>query len=265
MRFLFLALLIPLGLLSQRADTVIEGKRFKYYSSYERTDSIVVYEYCESIRKEHDANGEYRAYTTSGILVETGQFRNRRKKGTWITYFLDGKKECEGSYRIGWAIGNWTWYHSNGAVKGTARYVHKRIFQKKKIPSIAQTQFWTPKRYYPWFEIQIHSIAVDSIVEYYPNSQVKVRTRLDNAGRDIDSTEFFYPTGQVNCVQYWSGNYGTGCWKYFCPDGSLSHYENNTGTDTIQCPIPDGIYSECDYYHITLDLDWYKGRVRAKF
>lgn len=264
MRFLLLALLLPVGMFSQRADTVIDGKKFKFYSSYERADSVIVYEYCQSIRKEHNANGEYRAYTSAGILVEAGKFRDCKRNGSWVKYFLDGKKEFEGNYRKGWAIGNWTWYHSNGAVKGKARYVHKRILMKKKIPSRAQTQFWTPKRYYPWFEIQIHATAVDSVVEYYPNSQVKFRAHLDGNGRMIDSTEYFYPSGQLSCVQYWKGNYGTGCWKYYCPDGSVSHYQSNTGSDSVLCPMPDGDYADC-YYEVKDEIDWYKGRIRAKF
>lgn len=262
--FLFFVL-IPITLFSQSADTVVEGKRYVLYSSYERDDSIMVFEYCESITKSGKANGNYVAYTGSGVLMEEGRFRKGRKVGEWISYFPDGKIEHIGSYKKGHANGNWTWFHPNGVVRGKARYVQTREIKKIKVASIRQTQFWTPKRYYPWFKIEIHTVPVDSVVEYYPDSKLKVRMRFDAHGTYVDSTEYFYPSGQRNCVQYWKDNLGVGCWKYYCTDGTLNRCENNEPHQPDVCACSDEIYIECEYYDVTIGIPWYMGRARVKF
>jgi antitoxin component YwqK of YwqJK toxin-antitoxin module len=264
MRFLLLSILIPVSLMAQPGDTTINGKEYFFITYDMLEDSTVLIGVVERLKSIGEPDGEYLVYSSNGALMEKGTYRKGRKEGKWITYFQDGNTASVSTFHRGHAIGDWTWYHPNGAVKGKSRYVQKRILKKKKIGSIAQTQFWTPKRYYPWFEIQIHATAVDSFVEYYPDSQVKVRLRFDDDGMRIDSAEFFYPSGQLNCVQYWSGNYGTGCWRYYCPDGSVSHYQSNSGSDSIVCPLPDGEYADC-YYEVDHEIDWYQGRSRAKF
>lgn len=265
MRFLLLIVFFPVVLLGQTPDTVIGGKRYVLYSSYERPDSIIVFEYCQSILKSGSANGEYRAYAQSGVLMEQGQWRNGKRVGAWFSYFPDGKVEHSGNYKKGWAIGTWTWYHPNGVVKGKARYVQKTVWKKVKVGSIQQTVFWTPKRYYPWFRVNIQPTPVDSFVEYYPDSKVKVRMRFNNDGEQIDSTEYYYPSGQLNCIQYWKDNRGVGCWRYYCSDGTLTRCENQEAEKPETCVGSDEIYIECSYYEIVPEIQLYKGGIRAKF
>lgn len=265
MRILLLMFFVPIALHSQHADTVIDGKRYVLFSSYARADSIIVFEYCRSKTKAGEANGEYRAFAQSGVLMEQGQWCNGKRVGAWFSYFPDGKVEHSGNYKKGWAIGTWIWYHPNGAVKGRTRYIQRKIFRKVKVPSLQQTRFFTPKRYYPWFKVIIEPTAVDSFVEYYANSQVKVRMLLSHKGGERDSTMYYYPSGQLNCVQYWQDGYGDGCWKYYCTDGTLSHCVCNGDTRPETLMTCDENYADCDYYDIVIDVPWLMGQIRAKF
>ncbi len=265
MRILVLILFFPIVLLSQHSDTVIDGRRYVLFSSYAREDSIIVFEYCKSITKSGEANGEYRAFSQSGVLMEQGQRRNGKRVGAWFSYFPDGKVEHSGNYKKGWAIGTWIWYHPNGAIKGRTRYIQKKVFMKVKIPSRQQSRFFTPKRYYPWFKVIIEPTPVDSFVEYYANSQVKVRMRFNDDGKQVDSAEYYYPSGQINHIEYYKGNYGSGCWKYYCTDGTLSHCVCNGDAAPETLLRCDENYADCDYYDITIDVPWLMGQIRAKF
>jgi hypothetical protein len=265
MRFLLLIFFLPLIISAQPADTVINGRRYHYFASYIRPDSLSVIEYCEHVIRPYEANGEFRAFAKSGVLLEQGRFRNGKKDGNWFSYYPDGKLECRGNYKKGSAIGKWMWYYPNGAVKGRANYIQKSVFVKVKIPSRQQTQFFTPKRYYPWFKVLIDTRPQDSLLEYYPDGQLKVRMRFDHNGNMIDSAEYYYPSGKLNCVQYYTDNCGTGCWKYYCSDGSLSHCENNSPGDPTHPAVCYDVYNECDYYEVKLEIPLKIGGIRAKF
>ncbi len=252
---------------AQRPDTIIQGKIFRYYSSLELADSTIVFEYCRSITKNGSPNGEFRSYSSSGQLIELGKYRKGEKVGRWLRYFSNGKLEEEGGYKHGHAFGSWTWYYSNGAVKGTTRYIQQKVYRKKKIPSRKHTMFFTPKRYYPWFEILITSTMTDSMAEYYPDSKVKCKRYFDNKGREIDSSFYYYPSGQVSRVEYWNSKSATGCWKYYCQDGKLCHNENQNPDNPNTCQVSDEYYLDCDYYEIQISVPCYKGNaaLRAKF
>ena len=54
--------------------------------------------------------------------MQHGETVNGKKEGLWITYYANGNKRSEGTYRNGRKHGKWTLYHANGNLQSEATF-----------------------------------------------------------------------------------------------------------------------------------------------
>ncbi|HTL82478.1 MAG TPA: hypothetical protein VL651_12280 [Bacteroidia bacterium] len=227
------------------------GGKVKSYGSMNKGSKVGAWdEYYSSgqlrshgLYTRHGKEGIWREYYPDGKIFSKGNYTNGEKDGLWKTWYENDSLMSRGQYWHDNCTGTWNWWYDNGKLKAHAKYLARTHLEKRKVPFGHDVT--DPKGHYITWKKRYTFFNVDSLVEYYPNGNLRSKIMYDAGGNRNGQSEFWYENGNVNRIEYYKGGKGIGCWKVYCEDGELfSLGENNT--EQI-CEDPEHVNPDCGY------------------
>ena len=137
--------------------------------------------------------------------LQEGNYIDGKKEGLWISYYSDGKKKSEITYRHGEKYGKAKTYFENG--------------------NIAEEGVWLIDKW------------VNKYKAYYRNGKLSYVWNYNEYGTRSGYQQYFYENGNIKIEGEWSDGKEQGVIREYYPDGSLKSEkffnEGKTGKDSI--------------------------------
>lgn len=86
-----------------------EAAYLKYYENGSIKDSC-------GYNTEKQLSGEWKSYSSNGVLLEKGSYEQGNETGEWKYYYSEGTIKTTGSFAKGEKIGTWIYYTKNGDI-----------------------------------------------------------------------------------------------------------------------------------------------------
>ncbi len=172
--------------------------------------------------------GSLKRYANNSMLWETGEFKNGRKIGEWITYFPGSRTvESEKFYdERGNKTGEWKFYYENKRTARIERY-------ENNIPVGTWEEFF-PNRNVSKRKTYDLGVPVGEYVEYHSNGTLSVSGQYKGGVKD-GLWKNFFPDGELYSIGEYKNDLKTGLWKYFNKIGILiAEGEYSLGSETGQ-------------------------------
>jgi len=93
---------------NKKSGELVLNREIVYYENKQKK--------MEGPYKEHQRDGEWKAWYENGTLWSEGEYKDGKRNGPGIAYHENGKKYIEGLYRDDRRVGSWRFYDTTGVL-----------------------------------------------------------------------------------------------------------------------------------------------------
>lgn len=231
----------------------------KVQTFYDSNKKLIKEEFYVLKKNAQVRDSSYKSFYQNGQKKSEGSYKKNKANGYWQFYYENGKKKMEGAMLLGEKDGVWRYYYENGnvsmegtSVAGNKTGNWKYYYENGKLRS--EGVFVDDKRSGSWnyyYEdgtlkaMATYEADKGAYMELYPSGKLKVSGRIED-GKSVGIWTYYHEDGSILATGEEVGGVKVGEWTYYFPNGQIASegfYENGKSVGIWKYYHDNGVVS----------------------